>query len=56
MDEKKLRALTAELTKALQAKANLNQFSRILTKLTVKTALNPEVINLLLRHEKCSKI
>ncbi|EEB5699383.1 IS256 family transposase, partial [Salmonella enterica subsp. enterica serovar Montevideo] len=40
MDEKKLKALAAELAKGL---ADLNQFSRMLTKLTVETALNAEL-------------
>lgn len=42
MDEKKLKAPTAELAKDLKTKADLNQFSRLLTKLTVETALNAE--------------
>ncbi|EOG2147293.1 transposase IS1113 [Salmonella enterica] len=34
MDEKKLKALAAELANGLQTEAELNQFSRMLTKLT----------------------
>ncbi|EDS6428887.1 IS256 family transposase [Salmonella enterica subsp. enterica] len=43
MDEKKLKALAAELAKGLKTEADLNQFSRMLTKLTVETALNSEL-------------
>ncbi len=43
MDEKKLKALAAELAKGLKIGADLNQFSRMLTKLTVETALNAEL-------------
>ncbi|HBK1091512.1 TPA: transposase [Salmonella enterica] len=43
MDEKKLKALAAELAKDLKTEADLNQFSRMLTKLTVETALNAEL-------------
>uniref|UniRef100_UPI0011161BF6 transposase n=1 Tax=Salmonella enterica TaxID=28901 RepID=UPI0011161BF6 len=43
MDEKKLKALAAELAKGLKTEADLNQFSRMLTKLTVETALNTEL-------------
>ncbi|WP_302640292.1 hypothetical protein [Salmonella enterica] len=43
MDEKKLKALAAELAKGLKTKADLNQFSQMLTKLTVETALNAEL-------------
>ncbi len=43
MDEKKLKALAAELAKGLKTEADLNQFSRILTKLTVEMALNAEL-------------
>lgn len=43
MDDKKLRALAAELAKSLKTEADLNQFSRMLTKLTVETALNAEL-------------
>ncbi len=43
MDEKKLKALAAELAKSLKNEADLNAFSRMLTKLTVETALNAEL-------------
>ncbi|WP_413772411.1 transposase [Salmonella enterica] len=43
MDDKKLKALAAELAKGLKTEADLNQFSRMLTKLTVETALNAEL-------------
>lgn len=43
MDEKKPKALAAELAKGLKTEADLNQFSRMLTKLTVETALNAEL-------------
>ena len=48
MDEKKLKAL---LAKGLKTEADLNQFSRMLTKLTVETALNAELTDHL-GHEK----
>lgn len=51
MDEKKLKALAAELAKGLKTEADLNQFSRLLTKLTVETALNAELTDHL-GHEK----
>lgn len=51
MDEKKLKALAAELAKGLKTEADLNQFSRMLTKLTVETALNAELTGHL-GHEK----
>ncbi len=51
MDDKKLRALAAELAKGLKTEADLNQFSRMLTKLTVETALNAELTDHL-GHEK----
>lgn len=51
MDEKKLKALVAELAKGLKTEADLNQFSRMLTKLTVETALNAELTDHL-GHEK----
>lgn len=51
MDEKKLKALAAELAKGLKTEADLNQFSRMLTKLTVETALNAEHTDHL-GHEK----
>ena len=43
MDEKKLKALAAELAKGLKTETDLNAFSRMLTKLTVETALNAEL-------------
>lgn len=42
MDEKKLKALAAELAKGLKTEADLNQFSRMLTKLTVLDPLSPD--------------
>ncbi|EAY2467842.1 IS256 family transposase [Salmonella enterica] len=51
MDEKKLKVLSAELAKGLKTEADLNQFSRMLTKLTVETALNAELTDHL-GHEK----
>lgn len=51
MDEKKLKALAAELTEGLKTEADLNAFSHILTKHTVETALNAELIDHL-GHEK----
>ncbi|KFC77188.1 IS256 family transposase [Buttiauxella agrestis] len=51
MDEKKLKALAAELAKGLKTEADLNAFSRMLTKLTVETALNAELTDHL-EHEK----
>ena len=51
MDEKKLKALAAELAKGLKTETDLNQFSRMLTKSTVETALNAELTDHL-GHEK----
>jgi len=51
MDDKKLKALAAELAKGLKTEADLNAFSRMLTKLTVETALNAELTEHL-GHEK----
>ncbi|WP_323109721.1 IS256 family transposase [Pectobacterium carotovorum] len=51
MDEKKLKALAAELAKGLKTEADLNAFSRMLTKFTVETALNAELTDHL-GHEK----
>lgn len=51
MDEKKLKALAAELAKGLKTEADPNAFSRMLTKLTVETALNAELTDHL-GHEK----
>ncbi|MGL5384883.1 MAG: hypothetical protein ACRC2A_04415 [Enterobacterales bacterium] len=39
MDEKNLKALATERANGLKAEANLNQFSRMLIKLTVGIAL-----------------
>ncbi|RAP69527.1 transposase, Mutator family protein [Candidatus Erwinia dacicola] len=43
MDEKKREALAAELAKCLKTEADFDSFSRMLTKLTVETALNAEL-------------
>ncbi|CDF56576.1 TnpA, pseudogene [Salmonella enterica subsp. enterica serovar Bovismorbificans str. 3114] len=43
MDEKKLKALAAEVAEGLKTEADLHAFSRMLTKLTVETALNTEL-------------
>lgn len=43
MDEKILKALAAEHAKGLKTEADLNQFSCMLTKLTIETALNAEL-------------
>ncbi|SST05366.1 mutator family transposase [Acinetobacter baumannii] len=43
MDEKKLKALAAEFAKGIKTEADLNQFTRMLTKLTVETALSAEL-------------
>lgn len=43
MDEKKLKAFAAEFAKGIKTEADLNQFTRMLTKLTVETALNAEL-------------
>jgi putative transposase len=51
MDEKKRKALATELAKGLKIEADLNAFSRMLTKLTVETALNAELTDHL-GHEK----
>ncbi|EEJ3798570.1 IS256 family transposase [Salmonella enterica subsp. enterica serovar Gaminara] len=51
MDEKKLKALAAEFAKGIKTEADLNQFTRMLTKLTVETALNAELTEHL-GHEK----
>lgn len=51
MDEKKLKALAAELAKGIKTEADLNAFYRMLTKLTVETALNAELTEHL-GHEK----
>ncbi len=46
MDEKKLKTLAAELAKGFKTEADLNVFSRMLTQLTVETALNAELTEL----------
>lgn len=51
MDEHKLKSLAAEWAKGLKTEADLNVFSRMLTKLTVETALNTELTEHL-GHEK----
>lgn len=51
MDEKTLKALAAQLAKGLKNESDINQFSRMLTKLTVETALNAELTDHL-GHEK----
>lgn len=51
MDEKKLRALSAEQGKGLKTEDDLNQLSMMLKKLTVETALNAELTDHL-GHEK----
>ncbi|KSU34049.1 transposase [Salmonella enterica subsp. enterica serovar Salford] len=43
MDEKKIQPFIAELSKGLKTEASLNQFYRMLPKLTVGTALNAEL-------------
>ncbi|EAA3990503.1 transposase [Salmonella enterica subsp. enterica] len=43
MDEKKLKALAAEVAEGLKTEADLHAFSRMLTKLTVEKALNAEL-------------
>ncbi|HGN1707348.1 TPA: transposase [Providencia rettgeri] len=53
MDEKKLKVLAAEFAKGIKTEADLNQFTRMLTKLTVETALNAELTEHL-GHEKNS--
>lgn len=55
MDEKKLKALAAELAKGLKTEADLNQFSRMLTKLTIETALNAELTDHLGHEKNCSQ-
>ena len=43
MNEKQLRALAAEFAKKLKTPEDLNQFSRLLKKMTVEAALNAEL-------------
>lgn len=51
MDEKKLKVLETELAKGLKIENDLNQFTRILKKLTIEIALNAGLIDHL-GHEK----
>lgn len=51
MNEQKLKDLAAEFTKGIKTEDDLNQFTRLLTKLTVETALNAELTEHL-GHEK----
>lgn len=48
---KETKVLAAELAKGLKTEADLNQFSCMLTKLTVETALNADLTDHL-GHEK----
>lgn len=48
MNEQKLKDLAAEFAKGIKIEDDLNQFIRLLTKLTVETALNAEHLG----HEK----
>ncbi|MEE6074947.1 IS256 family transposase, partial [Avibacterium paragallinarum] len=43
MNEKQLHALAAEFAKNLKTPEDLNQFSRMLKKITVEAALNAEL-------------
>ncbi|KDD79150.1 transposase [Glaesserella parasuis ST4-1] len=47
MNEKQLHALAAEFAKNLKTPEDLNQFSRMLKQITVETALNGELTDLL---------
>ena len=51
MNEQKLKDLAAEFAKGIKTEDDLNQFTRLLTKLTVETALNAELTEHL-GHEK----
>ncbi|HFU0690323.1 TPA: IS256 family transposase [Morganella morganii] len=55
MDEKKLKALAAELAKGLKTEHDLNQLSMMLKKLTVETALNAELTDHLGHEKNASK-
>lgn len=55
MDEKKLKALAAELAKGLKTEDDLNQLSIMLKKLTVETALNAELTDHLGHEKNASK-
>lgn len=43
MDKKKLEAFAREVAKGLKTEKDLNEFSQILTKITVEAALNAEL-------------
>lgn len=51
MNEQKRKALAAELAKGIKTEADLNQFTLMLTKLTMETALNAEFTE----HLGCGK-
>ncbi|WP_180082857.1 IS256 family transposase [Acinetobacter sp. YH12201] len=51
MNEQKLKDLAAEFAKGIKTEEDLNQFTRLLTKITVETALNAELTEHL-GHEK----
>ncbi len=51
MNEQKLKDLAAEFAKGIKTEDDLNQFTRLLTKLTIETALNAE-LTAHLGHEK----
>lgn len=55
MDEKKLKAIAAELAKSLKTEDDLNQLSMLLKKLTVETALNAELTDHLGHAKNASK-
>lgn len=48
MNEQKLKDLAAEFDKGVKTEKDLNQFTRLLTKITVETAINAEQLG----HEK----
>lgn len=51
MNEKELKALATEFAKSIKTEADLNQFSRMMKKIVVETALNVELAEHL-GHEK----
>ena len=55
MDENKLKALAAALAKGFKIKADLNQFSRMLTKFTIEKVLNAEQTDRLGYEKNASK-
>ncbi|MDP9564446.1 UNVERIFIED_ORG: transposase-like protein [Kosakonia oryzae] len=55
MDDKKLKALIAERAKGLKTEADLNLFSRMLTKVTVETVLNAELTDHPEHEKMCPK-